>query len=180
MALQRRRAGLWDRALQRVEQLELPEPFDAEAFIGALARERGRPIDLLPVADLPDLPCGLVVTTLDSDWIVYRADTTRLHRQHILLHEGAHILCGHSEHGGDGSDGDGGSMAAAAQTLMPHLSAELIRGVLGRTAYTEPDEREAELVASLILQRVRRRDRHAAGDAGSPSSLAPLLGIFEH
>ena len=175
MALQRRRAGLWDQARRRVEQLELPEPFDAEAFIGALARERGRPIDLLPVADLPDLPCGLVVTTLDSDWIVYRADTTRLHRQHILLHEGAHILCGHSEHGSDG----GGSMAAAAHTLMPHLSAELVRGVLGRTAYTEPDEREAELVASLILQRVRQRDRHAGDDAGPPSSLAPLLGIFE-
>jgi hypothetical protein len=85
-----------------VEQLELPEPFDAEAFIGLLARERGRPIDLLPVADLPDLPCGLVVTTRDSDWIVYRADTTRLHRQHILLHEAAPIRCGHSERGGDG------------------------------------------------------------------------------
>ena len=174
MALRRSRAGLWDQARRRVGQLELPEPFDAEAFIGALAQERGRSIDLLPVAGLPDLPCGLVVTTRDSDWIVYRADTTRLHRQHILLHEGAHILCGHSERGGDGT-----SMIAAARVLMPHLSAELVRGVLGRTAYTEPDEREAELVASLILHRVRRRDRHAAGDAGPASNLAPLLGIFE-
>ena len=174
MALRRSRAGLWDQARRRVGQLELPEPFDAEAFIGALAQERGRSIDLLPVAGLPDLPCGLVVTTRDSDWIVYRADTTRLHRQHILLHEGAHILCGHSERGGGDT-----SMIAAARTLMPHLSAELVRGVLGRTAYTEPDEREAELVASLILHRVRRRDRHAAGDAGSASSLAPLFGIFE-
>jgi len=173
VALRRSRAGLWDQARRRVEQLELPEPFDAEAFIGALARERGRSIDLLPVAGLPDLPCGLVVTIRDSDWIVYRADTTRLHREHILLHEGAHILCGHSERGDDTS------MIAAARTLMPHLSAELVRGVLGRTAYTDPDEREAEVVASLILHRVRRRDRHAAGDAGSPSSLAPLFGIFE-
>jgi hypothetical protein len=174
VALQRSRAGLWDRARRRVEQLELPEPFDAEAFIALLARERGRSIDLMPVADLPDLPCGLVVTTRDSDWIVYRADTTRLHRQHILLHEAAHILCGHSERGGDGT-----SMIAAARTLMPHLSAELVRGVLGRTAYTEPDEREAELVASLILHRVRQRARQAGGDAGSPSSLAPLFGISE-
>lgn len=174
MALRRSRAGLWDQARRTVEQLELPEPFDAEAFIGALARKRGRSIDLLPVFGLPDLPCGLVVTTRESDWIVYRADTTQLHRQHILLHEGAHILCGHSERGGDGA-----TLVAAARTLMPHLSAELVRGVLGRTAYTEPDEHEAELVATLILHRVRRRDRHAVGGAAPPPSLAPLFGIFE-
>jgi hypothetical protein len=51
--------------------------------------------------------------------------------------------------------------------------------VLGRTAYTEPDEHEAELVATLILHRVRRRDRHAAVGAAPPPSLAPLFGIFE-
>ena len=174
MARDRGEAGLWDRCRSTVERLELPEPFDAEAFVDLLARERGRPIGLLPVAARPDVPCGLVVTTRAADWIVYCSDTSPLHRQHILLHEAAHILCGHTQR-----DGDGDAMAAAARTLMPHLPAGLVRSVLGRTVYSEPDEREAELVASLILQRVSRRDRHRARAAGRPSKLNTLFAIFQ-
>lgn len=174
MARDRGEAGLWDRCRSTVGQLELPEPFDAEAFVDVLARDRGRPIGLLPVAAQPDVPCGLVVTTRNSDWIVYCSDTSPLHRQHILLHEAAHILCGHTQRGGDST-----AMAAAAGTLMPHLPAELVRSVLGRTVYSEPDEREAELVASLILQRVARRDRLRARAAGRPSKLNTLFAIIE-
>lgn len=176
MASGRSDAELWDRCRRTVERLDLPEPFDAEVFIDMLARERGRPIGLLPVAARPDVPCGLVVTMRSSDWIVYSSDTDGLHRQHILLHEAAHILCGHTERGGDGT-----AMAAAARTLMPHLPAELVRSVLGRTVYSEPDEREAELVASLILQRVARRDRRrATRDSGQPPSrLSTLFAVFE-
>jgi hypothetical protein len=143
MARDRGEAGLWDRCRSTVERLELPEPFDAEAFVDLLARERGRPIGLLPVAARPDVPCGLVVTTRAADWIVYCSDTSPLHRQHILLHEAAHILCGHTQRD------------------------------------SEPDEREAELVASLILQRVSRRDRHRARAAGRPSKLNTLFAIFQ-
>lgn len=165
---------LWDRCQSTVDKLDLPDPFDAEAFIDVLAEERGRPIGLLPVAARPDAPCGLVITTRNTDWIVYCSDTNGLHRQHILLHEAAHILCGHTERGGDGD-----AMAAAASILMPHLPAELVRSVLGRTVYSEPDEREAELVASLILQRVARRDRHRARGTGRPSSLDTLFAVFK-
>jgi hypothetical protein len=156
-----------------VDALELPEPFTATAFIDILARERGRPIALLPITARPDLPCGLVVATGQSDWILYRADTTELHRTHIVLHEAAHILCGHGERGGKGT-----AMAAAARSLMPHLPAELVRSVLGRTVYDEPEEREAELVASLILHRVARRDRSGRRRTGRPSRLDAIFGAF--
>jgi hypothetical protein len=230
-----------------VEGLELPEPFDAEAFIASLARERGRPIDIMPVTAKPNLPCGLVVTTDRADWIVYRADTTAVHRQHILLHEAAHLVCGHAERAearaapeaateapdaggaatGTGTVGRGtvdpgtvgavdalsleavggpetqnvdidaefdadadagteavgglatGATFAAAAALMPHLPADLIRSVLGRTVYSEPDEREAELVASLILQRTRRRTRHGSPAARGLSRLDSVFGIYE-
>jgi hypothetical protein len=174
MSNDRSRDRLWERCQSTVERLDLPDPFDTEAFIGVLARERGRPIGLLPVASRPDAPCGLVVTTRNADWIVYCSDTNGLHRQHILLHEAAHILCGHTERGGDGE-----TMAAAARVLMPHLPAELVRSVLGRTVYGEPDEREAELVASLILQRVARRDRHRTRKADRASALGALFAVFE-
>lgn len=174
MANDRSEAQLWDRCRSTVEQLDLPEPFDAEAFIAMLARERGRRIGLLPITARPDVPCGLVVTMRNADWIVYCCDTNGLHRQHIQLHEAAHILCGHTERGGDGT-----AMAAAARALMPHLPAELVRSVLGRTVYSEPDEREAELVASLILQRVARRDRRRARGTRRVSNLDTLFAVFE-
>lgn len=172
----RETARLWERCRRTVEGLELPDPFDAEAFIASLAHERGRPIDLMPVTAQPDLPCGLVVTTDGADWIVYRADTTAVHRQHILLHEAAHLVCGHADATGSAA----GAGAAAASSLMPHLSADLIRSVLGRTVYSEPEEREAELVASLILQRAQRRSRRNARTGRVPSRLDAVFGIFEH
>jgi hypothetical protein len=151
VARDRSRRGLWQRCRRLVAALSLPEPFDIADFVQALAACRGRPIELVPVTGRPNLPCGLLLTTADADYILYAADTTPLHQQHILLHEAAHLLCGHQ----DGSALT--SLDAAARVLMPGLPPALVERVLGRTVYTEPQEREAEIVASLILSRVSRR-----------------------
>ncbi|MFE9681328.1 ParH-like protein [Streptomyces sp. NPDC006285] len=128
-----------------VDRLDLPSPFDAADFIGALARLRGRPIELIPVRSETDIPCGVLITTDRADYIVYAADTTPLHQQHILLHEAAHVICGHYE--------TAPASSAAARVLLPDLPPALVRRVLSRSVYTEPQEQEAELVASLILTR---------------------------
>ncbi|MCC9307138.1 ParH-like protein [Kitasatospora sp. RB6PN24] len=146
----RQRRRLWQRCQKRVADLELPDPFDAAAFIRLLAARRGRPIELIPVTARPTLPCGLLITTDRADCIVYLADTTPLHQQHILLHEAAHLLCGHHE--------NAEARLGAARALLPSLSGELVTRVLGRTVYAEPQEQEAELVASLILHRVQRQE----------------------
>ncbi len=62
---------------------------------------------------------------------------------------------------------------------MPHLPAGLVRSVLGRTVYSEPNEREAELVASLIRQRVARHDRRRVRGARSTSGFDTLFAVFE-
>jgi hypothetical protein len=136
--------------------VKLPEPFDAEAFVASLAARRGRPIELMPVSAPRRGPCGLLMSTERADYILFPTNTTALHRRHILLHEVGHLLCGHvgSDAGADGIAID----AAAGRELMPSLSPELIRRVLGRTTYSEVEEREAELLASLIAQRVGRED----------------------
>jgi hypothetical protein len=131
-----------------VSALSLPDPFDIADFVRTLAARRGRPIELVPVTGRPNLPCGLLLTTAGADYILYAADTTPLHQQHILLHEAAHLLCGH--------DRTGYAASAAARALMPALRPALIRRVLGRTGYSEPQEREAELLASLIQHRALR------------------------
>lgn len=145
----------------------MPEPFGVGALLAEVAAERGRPIELLPVRARPDAPCGLLVTTDRADYIVYAADTTPLHRQHILLHEVAHLLCGHQ---------NASTPLAAAGALLPRLDPALVRSVLGRTVYGEPQEQEAELVASLILSRAAgRRVRPAA--AGVGPGLRSLFGV---
>lgn len=141
--------GLWQRCRRTVDALSLADPFDIADFIRTLAAHRGRPIEMVPVTDRPNLPCGLLVTTAEADYILYAADTTPLHQHHILLHEAAHLLCGHQ---------DGGApLRSAAGTLLPSLPPALVERVLGRTVYTEPQEQEAEIVASLILSRVSLR-----------------------
>ncbi|GAA1945608.1 ParH-like protein [Kitasatospora viridis] len=147
--LGRQRRQLWQRCQRRVDELELPDPFDVTGFIRLLAARRGRPIELIPVTARPQLPCGLLVTTDRADCILYLADTTPLHQQHILLHEAAHLLCGHHE--------DPGTRLSAAEALLPNLSGALVQRVLGRTVYAEPQEQEAELVASMILHRVQSK-----------------------
>lgn len=175
------------RCRRLVDRLDLPRPFDAAEFIGTLALERGRRIELIPVSARPNLPCGLVITTAEADLILYSADTSPLHRQHILLHEAAHLLCGHVDEvaggaedaGGSGERTDAGHVGAGISSLLPHLPAELVRGVLGRTVYSEPQEREAELVASLILYRVARDDGPPARPPGPPSRLEAIFGLPE-
>lgn len=147
--------------------LRLPDPFDAAGFLDTVGRSRGLPVRLVPVRARPDLPCGLLLTTDACHYVLYAADTTYFHQQHILLHEAAHLLCGHDELAARG---------AADRALMPSLSPELVRRVLGRTTYSEPQEAEAELVASLILARA---GAHATGRCpdGEQDAIAPLFGL---
>lgn len=183
------RGALRRRCRRIVDRLDLPRPFDAAEFIGLLALDRGRQIELLPVAARPNLPCGLVITTDESDLILYSADTSPLHRQHILLHEAAHLVCGHVDGAIDAADsfdaaadaGAGADMDAGAGLgeLLPHLSAELVQRVLGRTVYSRPQEREAELVASLILYRVGRDGGSPPRAPGPPTRLEAIFGLPE-
>ncbi|WP_157531380.1 hypothetical protein [Kitasatospora sp. Root107] len=134
-----------------VEALPLSAPFDPEELVAALAERRGRPIELIQLPVRGRTPCGLLVTTDRADYIGYPSATTALHQQHILLHELGHLLSGHV--------GTGELSAGAAQALLPNLSDELVHRVLGRTVYTELEEQEAELFASLALHRPRHGSR---------------------
>ncbi|MFI9388145.1 hypothetical protein [Kutzneria sp. NPDC052558] len=159
---------LWRRCRELAESVPVPAPFRTDTFVAAVAEHRGRPIELMPAAAGAGAPCGLLMTTDRADYILYPADTTELHQQHILLHEVAHLLCGHT--------GSGEIDAAATKALMPNLSPELVRRVLGRTVYTRDEEQEAELLASLIAQRVARLPRTPSAQA--PDEVVQLDRLF--
>ncbi|HEY9392259.1 MAG TPA: hypothetical protein VIR27_21110 [Mycobacteriales bacterium] len=126
----------------------LPTPFTPATFVQAVAEMRHRSIELIPVTGGVEMPTGLVVSTDGADYIVYTADTTRLHRWQIVAHEVGHLLCGH-RHGLALSE-------TVSALLTPNLSVELVRRVLGRTTYEQWEEREAELFAYAIVRRALR------------------------
>ncbi|WP_189115609.1 ParH-like protein [Pilimelia terevasa] len=123
--------------------LSLPVPFDPERFCRDLAHRRGRPIHLMPLPrDRTQAPCGLWIGLEDRDIITYDPGQSRLHRDHIIAHETAHMILDHP------SQLD----PAALSTLLPHLSTRLIRRVLGRHPLMRgPQEREAEQLAAIML-----------------------------
>ena len=92
-------------------------------------------------------PCGIWIATDDDDWIFVDQQTSPLHRQHIVLHELAHMLCGHAA--GDLPEND------MLRRLFPDLSPAMVRPALSRTSYQSEPEREAEVLASLILTRAQ-------------------------
>ncbi|WP_237404488.1 ParH-like protein [Actinacidiphila reveromycinica] len=169
---------LWDKYRQAMGDIDLPRPFDEVALVARLAERRGRPIELIPVDALPNLPCGLLMVTDHADCIVYATDTSALHQRHILLHEAAHLVCGHDRVAPapakrPAADGD---VPSGARTLLPHLPDALVRRVLGRTVYTEPQEQEAELLASLICSRAAREARTPPLAEGQQRRLGSMFG----
>jgi hypothetical protein len=155
-AVRRRCAGLVRRLARTVG---IPAPFAMGEFLGRLSAHRdGRVVELLPLAveELPSGVCGLWLELAGRDIVGFPAAAARTHRDHIVLHEIGHMLAGHH----------GVFAGAATEALLPDLDPEMVRSVLGRSVYGEVQEQEAELIASLILQRsLGTQPRQAAGGA---------------
>ncbi len=131
--------------LQTLEaSIDLGQMADVQTLCEALARQRRRPIHP-EASQLPADVAGAWLATATADYIFYVRGTTAPHQEHIILHEVAHLLCGHH------------ALSAEVDTLQqdwfPHLDAEIVRSALSRVNYSRDEEREAELLASLIEQR---------------------------
>jgi hypothetical protein len=138
--------------------------FSVAGLCEVISAQRGRPLHVHPL-DVPASAglnaCGLWIATDVADHVFVEHRTSRFHQEHIILHEIGHMLCDH-----------------VTEDLPPGL-ADALRGgevdprqVLARTSYTTGQEQDAEMVASLILERVARR--RARADAGP---LGRMLGI---
>ena len=152
-------AQLRARCEARLADLYIPRPFDLATFCQHLGSRRSRPILLLPMELAADSPSGLWIRGDRNDYIVYEQATTPLHQTHIALHEIGHLLCGHTsvvpppgEH---------------LDRLFATVDPRLVRRALSRTSYSTEDEGEAEMLASLILQRIHFQ-------AGSPAPAPPV------
>lgn len=137
------------RCQARLRQLALPEPFDLAALCRSVSTGRGRELHVrgIPGPASRARPCGIWIATEGDDWIFVDQQTSPLHRQHIVLHELAHMLCGHTASELPEND--------MLRRLFPDLSPAMVKSVLSRSSYQSEYEREAELLASLILARAQ-------------------------
>jgi hypothetical protein len=110
-----------------------------------MAERLGRPITLR----FDDLGAtgvsGLWAATADGVQVII-VTTTRswMHRLLILLHEVAHMLCGHEPSRLDTAEGQ--------RLLFPDLSPQMLNILAGRTDLSQAEEREADQVAGALTR----------------------------
>ncbi|WP_228694917.1 hypothetical protein [Amycolatopsis japonica] len=144
-------------------------PVEMSELCRRIGESRGRPIKLIAFPMEVPGPCGAWLSASSSDYIVFQSETTRIHQEHIIAHELGHILAGHQAEPDE---------EEIWSRFMPDLDPGVIRRLLKRTQYDSAREREAETIATLLLERsvvVRqlagpgssrtRRMRHALDEA---------------
>ena len=159
------------RCERRLEDIPIPNPFDLDIFCAVMAAHRRRPLTLQPMPGLSaGAPCGLWISVRDADYVFYDPGTSQLHAEHIVLHELSHMLSGHTSGITIGGTDSPGASNSAVGRLVPDLDSRTIDTMLGRASYTTAQEREAEMLASLI------RARSAVGPAGIDRLPGDTLG----
>jgi len=149
----------------RLDRLDFSGCTDAASFCRSLAIHRDRPIYLRSIAGWVG-PCGLWVAGEDADIIFYEEQTSPLHQDHIILHEASHLLCDHVS--------AEVPEAALPHILFPDLRPDAVWRVLQRATYGAHQEQEAEILASLIRERLAV-DPPAASPVHDPRT-AGVLG----
>jgi hypothetical protein len=155
--------GRQDRTADEVEHhcrafldtLDLPEADSVLDLVPFMENRRGRSLQLVPFtpdASDPDsldasAPCGLWLATKTTDYVFYDAGISRSHAEIIVGHEFAHML---KEHRGNTAKSPFGSLGG----LITDIDPATVQLILGRTRYNDPEEFEAEMLGSLLQERV--------------------------
>ncbi|MBY8856470.1 hypothetical protein K7711_08280 [Nocardia sp. CA2R105] len=126
----------------RVRELDIIPGDDLECVRAKISDRFGRQIALVPFPLSDSAIHGILISTDTVDYVVYEQHTTALHQNHIILHEFSHIMFGHYQN---------------AQPAPTEALVSLAPGgewgsatVLGRQAYDDPQELEAELTATIL------------------------------
>jgi Zn-dependent peptidase ImmA (M78 family) len=146
-----------------------------------VGESRGKEIRLVPHPIPVPGPFGVWITTNAADYILYQQETSKAHQGHIVLHELGHILAGHSSNDEDDlllAELNADVEPDVLRDQYPDLEPGAVRRALRRTSYDTEQEREAETVATIILEWASVLDRVAplrSGDAAA-ERLGAALG----
>ncbi|MDX2856171.1 hypothetical protein [Streptomyces scabiei] len=172
---------------RELQDLGVTPPLDVDELCQALSRRRGRPL-YLREAPLPKPgPSGMWVEYEDYDVILYQQETTRLHQDHIKLHEIGHILVAEDEEAaareaaGETApeaptvdpDEETAVFVEGWATMLPVFDPATIKRMARRCSYEDGEECSVELVATIILE------WSSVLDATTPLSEDPSLRRVE-
>ena len=131
------------RCARLLADLGIDGPTSVEELSDQLSRQRDRPIQLMAHPRLGEMS-GFWIGLDDADTVFYDEALTGLHREHVIAHELAHIAFGHGH--------DEVMAPEVLAALFPLLDPTQVRRMLARQEYSEAEEREAEVFASMLLQ----------------------------
>ncbi|MCU7729911.1 hypothetical protein ODJ79_39870 [Actinoplanes sp. KI2] len=148
--------------LLRELDVRIPAPFTAEEFCRNLASAREREIHLVPWdTTRASVPCGLWISTEQADYVIYEQAAAAILREHIILHELGHLLLGHA----------GAVDLQGVLGTFDILDTSVVERVLGRTSsYDAREEREAEILASVIGEHPARYASEAQGQLSADAA----------
>lgn len=141
---------------RRLLDLQVPLSADPAVFFAALVRLRGRTIQVLLVTMTGGLS-SLCVAGNETDYVFIDEVSNPWRRGNLLLHEVAHLLCEHVCERAFRPEAE-----AASRILLrgcfPHLDRDDVEEMLrrGHGVPLPEQEQEAELLATMLMQRVRR------------------------
>ncbi|MDQ1018109.1 hypothetical protein [Streptomyces afghaniensis] len=138
--MERRLRALCKRELRA---LGVRSPLRVDELCRLLGEARGRPLRLMPYPLEVPGPYGAWVSTPTADYIFFQKETTKTHQDHIILHEIGHMLAGHHNESID-------DLVVSEQA--PDLPPSTIDRALRRTLYDNAQEREAETIATIIME----------------------------
>lgn len=151
----------------RLQRLAPDRPLQLDQFIAAVVAARPRPLSFMAVA-LQGQPYGLWLTDGKVECIWYERNTTPAHQRHIILHELCHLLCNHQP-----------IDATTIDVPLPHVDRERLQAIMLRSGYSAEQEREAELLASMIIERASAGPDGTNTDARSLRLLRMIGGGSE-
>ncbi|MFI6377463.1 hypothetical protein [Streptomyces sp. NPDC050546] len=128
---------------RELRALGVRSPLPVEELCRLLGESRGRPLRLMPYPLEVPGPYGAWVSTPTADYVFFQQETTKTHQDHIILHEVGHMLARHHNESCD-------DLVWSEQTL--DLSPKTIDRALRRTLYDDTQEREAETIATIIME----------------------------
>ncbi|PJE95756.1 hypothetical protein CUT44_21055 [Streptomyces carminius] len=169
------------RCRRLLNELGIRPPLDVAELCHRVALRRGRPLHLVPYPIPVPGPFGMWVGASSADYIVYQRETSRAHQRHIVLHELGHLLADHRSDEYD--DGLLTELRRGTEPCPPGRYPDLdldldpgaVRRALRRTAYDSEQEREAETVATIILEWASVLD-HVVPRSPSSDAAADRIG----
>ena len=126
--------------------------FTMEGFVNWLEERRGRKIECIPYQITSPFLSAAWVASDEQDYVFYLKDAPPVLQIHSQLHEFAHMLCGHT------AKSRVAKLEKLLENAMQRMHSEKV-SVLLRSNYADEVEVEAEVLASLIQERIMHHSR---------------------